>query len=305
MNQSIETMITIQTSTCLWFTEYDLKEEAILTPDASLQTPKASLNLNFDYEKIDDIHWLLYLDIGFDLKPVAKICNRTSFKVNCNEETLFTNQTLIKMIPEALKNCIKEFNNCCKAAGLKSDWEPTGIEKSNESFAKTLIHQYSSSRKYDDIRNKSLMTEGLSLTPGRLTNLAVKLTFTIMDELLFLNKNFDTPHNRNQLNKQIPIPYFYTLKVKCLVLEKEKINLTWMQTVFFFLSMECALQMLIGDHYEKLISSLEVKGITNKDCDSFISYGTKLLAEMHAHLKKMGTNISNLEEKHDWNLLIR
>ena len=294
----------LYSSVWLWFIPYAADSAMTLITGDTAGNQKFSFNFNYDYEKPGFNQWKIHIDAGFDVKPVAKICVRSSFKARCTELNIFKTESLNELIKYAFKECLKGFNEQCKVHGLQHDWKPEIKESMITSFAETAIEQYFNSRKQGDASNSKLQTAGLKLTPGSLTNLAVKCTFMIMDEILFLNAAFDTKRNREIFNEIIPVPYYYTLKMNCLEIDKENVQLTWLHTIFYFLCMECALQMLIGDHYETLKPAVETRGLDSTNATSFISFGTKLLADLQEHLKSSGATISNLEKKYDWNNLI-
>ena len=160
-------------------------------------------------------------------------------------------------------------------------------------------------RKMDDIKNKKLNVEALTLTQGKLTYLSVMACFMIMDEILFLNKAFNRKHNLEVFSDAMPETFYYTLKLRCLKIETKKIKLTLKDTIWFCICLDCALQMLIDDHADKLMPSLLKNGLTAEKQKAFISFADGMLRDMREKWKADGARITNLEKRYDWNALIK
>lgn len=305
MEKTLQIEINRYNKVCLWFIPFLPEDAEVINSGADKEHPKASLNYNFDYEKFLRNKWKFHIDIGFVVIPFAKTCVRSSFSITCAEEHLFTKEILDKITVVGLETCIEGFNQYCKEHNMPHDWKLPDLEKSAKDYSETIIRQYFTSRKSDDERNAKLQIDGLNFTPGTLTELVVNGTFMVMDEIMFYNRNFNTKANRKTISQLIAFPRYYTLKLNSVDIAKGKVQLTWEQTVYFVLCLDCTLQLLLGEQFEKLKPAIEKEGFNNENINSFIGFGSNLLNEVQKHLKSSNASISNLNQKHDWNMLIK
>ena len=123
----------------------------------------------------------------------------------------------------------------------------------------------------------------------------------IIDEILFLNPAFDNDHNIQLLEEAIlPLPVYYSLKNKCLEIEYGTIQLNLFNTILFYVALDLALQMLIGDQMERLQQSLELKNVTAFRQQEFIKFGSDMFVGLKKSLNENGARFTNLENRVDW-----
>lgn len=288
----------------LWFTPYEDNNPDVIAAGATFDEPKASIGVNFDVEQPQKEQWLFYADISLSIKPYAKILTRSCFKVTCTEVILFTKEIMVPLMEAAIENAISGFNARCKAYNLKHDWDLPDLKTHAPAFADNVIKQYYNDHKPQFENNKLHKQEGLKLTMGNKTNLAVKATFMLVDEVLYENPAFNHKHNRSMFNTAMPMTMYYTLKLNCLKIDTEDIQMTWLNTVHFMLAMDCALQLLLGDHFDKLQPGIERKGLTPENQKAFISFATKMINDLNETLHTSGATIENLEVRRDWNAMM-
>ncbi|MEO5569753.1 MAG: hypothetical protein ABIT08_02365 [Bacteroidia bacterium] len=267
---------------------------------------KATINFNFDYERLPENEWKMYIDAGIEYATVAKIKVRTVYALQCTEKDLFTDDVLIRMIEETFKNCILSLKDQCKLNHVEFDGELQLGEEVFQDLSENAISQYYDSRKKDAMNNKALLQPGLSLTVGGNTRLVVRGTFMIMDEVMFLNPLFDRAHNRQVLAENIITdPTYYTVKYNCMEIETGPIQLSWMHTVIFYLCLDAAMQLLVSNHSETLQPVLLKNNFTEFRQEEFIRFGNDLFNSLNKSLKDSGMHITNLEDRRDWASLLR
>jgi hypothetical protein len=172
--------------------------------------------------------------------------------------------------------------------------------------SRNILNMYYNHREKDDISNFKLMEPGQSMTIGGNTLLVVKGTFMIMDEILFRNPDFDRKHNVNAIaENNIPEPIYHTIKSNCLQLEKEIIQLTWVQTIQFYLLLDIALQMLLGEHSDTLQTALGANNFTPFRQQEFIEFGSLFYDNLNKSLKESGSTIGNFKDRKNWSDIIR
>ena len=310
MKRTIEINSNCYRSVQLWFVPYASTDAQVITSGVSAEHPMASFNHGFDYEKSADNKWKLHIDAGLSIMPVAEIKTRSSFDLECEtgeEEHLFTTEgiPLLNDINRIVfKKCVKSFNEECTAGGLESGWNFEISDEHLQGFSEGMISQYII-RKAGDLKNMRLNKQALTLTQGKLTYLMVMATFLIIDDILHLNKVFDRKHNLGVFTKVISETYYYTLKIRCMRIETETIELILKDTILFAICLDCALQMLMNDHTDKLMPSIIANGLTTEKQQAFISFADGMLKHMRERWKSDGVHITNLEKRYDWNTLIK
>jgi hypothetical protein len=128
----------------------------------------------------------------------------------------------------------------------------------------------------------------------------------IIDEIMFLNPAFDHEHNIKLLAEaNLPLALYYSLKNKCLEIEYGTIQLNLFSTILFYVALDLALQMLIGDQTERLQQSLELKNVTPFRQQEFIKFGSEMFLMLKKSLNENGARFTNLENRVDWMKRIR
>ncbi len=163
----------------------------------------------------------------------------------------------------------------------------------------------SQSRFRDDELNPKGKVGLLTLTPGKLTLLLVNGTFMILDEVLHSNKAFDLAHNQEVFHDIIPESVYYTTKLNCMALEKGTIKLKFVHNIFFQICIDCALQLILDNHFEKLIPVMNERGFNEEKQQKYINYGNKFLNDLRESYKKSGATIENLQTRYDWNSMLK
>ena len=291
-------------SAILWF---DVLDEALyeITPTGENKLT-ASINFNYDYERANETEWKMHFDFGIKCTPLAEIKVRTSYQIECGEEELFTNNVLAPMVEEAFTNCITAFKEQCAENKLPFKGDLKLDEQFITGLCGDIINKYFGTRKPDDERNKEMLKDGLRLTVGGNTQLLVKGTFMIMDEILFLNHAFNRKANVKLMADNILMETkYYTVKQNCMQIEKGPIALSWLHSIMYCICVDVAIQILLSDHAQTLEKVLHKNNFTELRQREFIKFGNDLLSRLNQSLKESGTRITNLEERKDWAALIQ
>src|SRR5665213_2154619 len=227
-------------------------------PEDALQ---ASLSFNFDYEYSHTDNWKIHLDFSLQILPLAAIKQRSSFSFSGEDKILFAPQVFEVMLDETIKNCVAAFKEQCILHNIKFDDDIDSTPEMVKGLSDNAREQYETGAKPHRDKNNPMYDDGMRFTVGGNTLLVMKGTYMIMDELLFLNPLFNHKHNLEALHSfgGINEPHYETLKENCLELENGPIQLNWVQTVFFFICLDIALQMLISDHADTLIPTFMEK----------------------------------------------
>jgi hypothetical protein len=292
----------------MWFEVFNPLHPEILAGGYDISETKASFSWNFDYESLPFGMKRFYADIGLKVLPHAAILTRTGFEIDSPDylwDDLFTKEMIKPMIEVAVKQCLNAFREQCVANKVDFNGEVLIDEKTIDGLTHSIVSSYFSFRRNNDAANKVLLhASGMKITTGRNTRLCLRTTFMVIDEVLYFDPQFDRAHNLKQFIKVIPEPVYFTVKMKCLDIKTQTVALSLYHTIFFLICLDCALQLVLGDHEQELVKRLESRGMNDINRQSFIKEGAKLLDMYRQNLIKSGSSITNLEVRYDWNSLI-
>jgi hypothetical protein len=292
----------------LWFEVFHPLHEEVINAEFDEINPKADLTANFDYEIVSGDLRHIYIDIGLRYLPVAAILTRSCFEFRFNGkwDKLMVPEFFNAIIPLAIEKCIKGFEEQCIQHNLQAPKEVIINEQITSSITESLIKLYSNYRKYDDVANLYLITKrGLRITTGKKTLRIFKITFAVIDALLYYNDVFDRRNNREMFTEIMPEVVYFSLKLKCLELVNHEIELSIKETVFFLLCLDFSMQILLGDLEETLMKALAKQGMSETVRELYIKNGAEFIDDYNKLLKKCDVSIKNLENRTDWNNLIR
>ena len=126
-----------------------------------------------------------------------------------------------------------------------------------------------------------------------------------MDEILYLNPNFNHEHNQDAISaNNVPYVIYFTLKHRCLGITEGKIKLSWLHTFMFYQCLDLALKILLSDQGELLQESLLKRNFTDLRQKEYIKFGSDFIKTLKNSLKKDGAEINVINEPVDWAAII-
>ncbi len=265
---------------------------------------------NFDYEELPDNRYEFYSDLTMRLPDVASITIRSQFQIVAEDfdwDQFFDKNILNPIIEAALNATTDSFKDFCQEnnltiPGTMSEKEYTVGKEMVEQLCKDLVNQYFNHRKFYDIDNGERIKKIALICPmGTTMNISLNITFLVMDEILFNNKNFNRNHNRDIFFKYVPEMKYNSLRMKCIQIGKHDVTLTEADEYFFLKCITCVVQILIGDKYDYLIPILEERNVTREVQDIFFKSASKLIEIFNSLPAEKGYK----EEKIEWNKLIQ
>jgi hypothetical protein len=283
---------------CLWFETYDKpfneEEEAVISG-------------NFDYDNLFDGTKRVYFDIGLKYNN-AGILYRIGIEFDGREipwSEVFNFDFIYKMTNRAIELCNEEYCGICDERNISCTYVSDINASIPTLLANETIKQYLEYRSVFDQQNEYLINNvGLECESGTDSEALLKCTFLILDEILIKNPSFNKERNQDSFDDIIPMPKYYTLRYNCLRIEHQDVQLSFYDGILFYHCLDCALQMLIGDRSDIIISALESNGIDNEMQHTYIKSGTDLFTQLHEMLKNSNARILNLEKHIDWNSII-
>ena len=296
-------------SVTMWFEAFHPHhEEVLLAPGPDEKGTAAEFSVGFDYEKQPKNKWLLFLDVSISFIPRAKILERSCFRIGYKGTwaDIFNKSLLDALLKLAIERTIETFIKKCRETDDSFTLEVPGVEGLAASFSQGIIDMYQQYRSQDDIDNKVLDENiYLEFIAGDDPYTLTAVTFFVIDALLFNFDAFDRKNNQEQFEKLMPLTYYYSIKDKCADVQEKDTDLTIKQSILFLQCLDFALQMMMGDLEPTLMKLLASTGIDQETRDEYIKLGTAYFDDIIKSLKESKSTLVNLEEKYDWNSLIR
>jgi len=293
----------------LWFEAFHPDHPEVINENYDPCNPTLLFISSFDYEKRPADKWRIYIDIGIKLMPIAKIKVRLAFEFKSKGiswDDIFDIEVIRNMVDLTMQQCIITFKENCKESAIELPFEIPYSEEVVLQISNTLIAQYFDIRMPQDIENAYLMSKtGLECKPEIDSVILLKCTFMVLDELLYNSTQFDRKHNLEVFSDYVPEPKYFTIKMNCGEIDEHRVKLNYLDTILFYICVDCALQMLVGDKSDLLIAALAKNGFTDEIRKAFLKHGTAFFEQYQTKVRMPGVRIVNLEEKHDWNLLFR
>lgn len=303
MEENTEITFEMYQSFLLWFNP--ATEAQRILQDGDPDTRQVNCVTEYDYAKVSPGHWRVFLDLRFEVETIAYMGLRCGFEALAPEENVFSTEAFEVMLEATLEIGLETFETQRKAHNL----EPVSLQMEDfaeyqKNIATDFAHSYFEYRQADDHRNENLMGEGVRFTAGSHTSLILHGTFMIVDQVLFLNPNFNHSHNQNVFTGIIPLVRYNTLKLKTINIASEEVAFSWLQVVYFLLAMDAALQLMVGDHLDAMTDQLEALGLTEPTRVEYLKQASNMLAEIKEDMRQADMQIVNLEQVYDWNSLI-
>ena len=305
MQESIDVEIKVIKQVFLWFMPYQSTDPEVLNNDSDNGVFKANVTHSFDFEKVKKEQWIIHIDIGINVIPLAKIRVRTSFQVSCPDKVLLSPEILDTINKMAIKGAEKGFLQECKVHNIAHNFtKMVDAEDLGISFRDNIINQFNN-RKNNNSSLTKINKGALSFTTGLNTLLITHGTFIILDNVLHVNRLFDLAHNQKVFHEAVPEPIYYTIKLICMELNEKKINLVFLHAALFQICLDCAIQLLLDRHAQTLQPALIEADFFPDKQKKFIEYGSSSLRDFRKAYKISGSRVENLEIKYDWNSLIK
>jgi hypothetical protein len=274
--------------------------------NANPEAPVANISFTYDYERLPQDEWLFHADASISIIPYGNLLTRTSLQLTATPAELFSPPIMKLIIKTALETVTATFPQFSATNHFPQMGTIGVTDQLIIGFLQPAINTYTHHRAKNDINNHVLLTTaGLQLTPGGNTSLILKGTFIILDQILYENPAFNGEHNRNAIATYVPLPSYETVKWKCIQIDKQNVQLTWMDTMFLFLCLDCALQLLLGDHADTLTPGIEKFGMSELRRQEYITFSSEMLRVIKNQMKDKAFTILNLEDQIDWNRLMR
>lgn len=296
-------------SNYLWFEAYYPNHPEVIKSDYDGVNPMMDFCGNFDYESLPTDIRHVYIDIEMKMMPKGGVMVRSDFEFETKEfscDDIFTVGFIHPMVSLSILECITAFEEQCEQFQITIPYKIPLSDEVASSICDEIVANYVNYRKPHDIENAYLMsTVGIECKQCNATFVIIQGTFLIIDEMIYNNPQFDRKHNLEVLINSVPEQKYITIRMNCMKIVKHPIKLSLYDSILFYTCVDCALQMLLGDKSDLLINSLEANGMTKPVRDAFFKYGTDFFNRLRETAFNSDESITNLDEKQDWNKLLR
>ena len=264
-----------------------------------------NFKLNFDYETIittQKSYLYFYIEIEAD---IATLQTRSVFeyeKKNDSSEHIFDMEYILPSLSLAFKEAREVMIQKCGHYAEREGFLPEMSADRLEAMAKVIVSEYNDLRKEEDMLNAlALNTLLLDCTFDHPYAMVFETACIILDNVLYINPDMNKEHNREVFFSRVPFQKYVNLKHKCYAIGTENISLSLFESVFFFICLDCALQVLMGDKSEEIIRSIEVSDEFGAEYRNlFIKYGSDMLVQMKNAVREGGFILPDLEQDYNW-----
>jgi hypothetical protein len=266
---------------------------------------QAQVSFVYDYERLPQDRWHFHADATIRFLPFAQVSTRSTFDTTCTAAELFHPNIVKLIVKTALDTVAAEFGRLITTHRFATP-NITVDDKMVEGFVPGVIDGYNSFGCKNDITNAPMKnTPGINFTQGSATALMLKGTFMIMDHVMYENPNFNLEHNREGVSQYVMPPCYETVKLKCIQIDKHAVQLSWFETLLLMFFMDGALQILLGDHADKLNPQMGKCGWTDAHSQRFVASCSEMLSTTKASMKEGGMTVNGLPDTLDWNSIIK
>jgi hypothetical protein len=268
--------------------------------------PMFVLTCAYDFDISHDQGRKFYVDTYAKLPHYAILKIRVHYGMEEIEDfewdDLFTPGRLGVLVENAIQNGLYHYVIQCKANGVTLpsgilEHEPEIPRQEIDNLTTNLIDDYFSHRKpFLQANAGGFEMHAITLPPVQNWIVTINLTLMIMEEVLFNNLHFNRRDNREKFFTIVPEPFFYSMRNKCLGLNKQEITLNQVEMHYLLIAQDCALQMAMGEKADFLNEVMVSRGFI-KDVQKIWHTGAGKLVELCR-----GTVKESIEskEKFDW-----
>lgn len=266
----------------LWFEKYsaenpDVEEflgmppEELAEPD-SPENPMFVMTCGYDYGVNSDGVKEVYMDSftklphygALKLRSYYEIENKTDFEW----DDVFLPERFRVIVENATQNGLKNFVTQCEAQGVKLSPEmlahqPDTPREQIDALTANLINDYFDYRKpFMEGNAEAINMHALTIPPNQNWTITLHLTLLVMEEVLFNNLHFNRRKNREKFFEVVPESSFYSLRNKCILLNKQEITFNQLEIHYWLIAQDCALQMAMGEKGDALTPIMVSRGFT-------------------------------------------
>jgi len=313
MDITEEIRFTLYKVDILWFEAYSAEnpdvEDFVGMPEDEPEDPDNPMfviTCGYDFDINRDGVREVYLDSFTKLPHYATLKVRSLYQIDktidCEWDDVFVPERLRLLVENAIQNGFHNFVKQCKGAGVTLpqgilEHQPEIPPQEMDNLAANLINDYFDYRKPFMERNaETINMHAITFPPGQNWVITLHLTLLVMEEVLFHNLHFNRRKNREKFFEVVPESSFYSLRNKCILLNKEEITFNQLEVHYWLIAQDCALQMAMGEKAGALIPIMVSRGFTDEIQKIWYTGAAKIVELCRGTVKE---SIES-KEKFDW-----
>lgn len=242
-----------------------------------------------------------HLDTVIRIEDVLEVMVRNSYLMQCSFKEIFTTEVLEPLIGHNLDLASGEITQNVKKNNIDFDLKMIEANyNTTQEVTKILIEGVTSKESFD-VKDENYYKEVITYkNPAEVQTLGVP-SLNIMNQLFFLNNNFDNKRNREIFNNYFSLSNYITLEFLLPKSDKGPISLNSNQYILFLIILDCTCQLLVGDHAEEFYEGLKKVGINAERRKIFMKSAQQILKIEKEHFKETNSVVTPLETRYDWN----
>jgi hypothetical protein len=259
------------------------------------------VGVTYDFEFVEDGKLLFHLDTQIILENILQQIYRGSYLMNCKQEEIFTREILEPLIGRNLEIMKNEIADANTEVGNRIDMK--GIDIGYE-----LIHDITgvfidgiTSQNINLFGDNGMNQPGLHIPkPGNNSLMALTM-INVMDQLFFDNPAFDHPKNQQAFNRVANLCHYITLKNRLLKMFEGEVTLSMSQYFLFLAFMDCASQLLVGEHDQDFIEGLKTLKVDDEALKMYLKMSREHYKGALEHFDKNNITVTYLKHTRNWN----
>jgi hypothetical protein len=290
--------------------EIDLKciqfrflEKELFTSATDINELEFQFRVDHEIEKLSDNLWIFHMDNHIYAHHELYLQFRTSFKIPLSKNDMLSMDMLTSLFDWGFHHAFECADKIYKKEKRKFDWTKFKMPEESKTFLLNNLAERTSA--YDDKEEElqgylkeCYIIEGTLVERG---------TILILNEVLFYNPAFNWEHNQDAFSNIIRLPNYVTLR--CII---EKVAPGNPQTInvgralTLLLCIECASQLLTGDHLPALEPALDKAKFDHSIRKEFLRQAQEFVKDSLDAFKKANSTFVDMEEEYrDWNEIIQ
>jgi len=226
----------------------------------------------------------VFIDFRIKVPEFGDIFFRTSFLFkaeNSKWNSLFTLTSTKQWLKQALQNTIDAFEEKSKDNGIDLPFNLASDIKVTREMQKLLLSCYEKRIAVNEANSALLQIPGLEFEKGTSMDEVFRITFLILDEVLFHNQNFNVEENRLLFTNVFHYSCYLTFKNKCQQIFLHTIQLNLVELIMLFQCLDCAYILVTGKKATKLQAALDMYGYDKIKLKWYMSENQGVLAFYH------------------------
>ncbi|HLG36389.1 MAG TPA: hypothetical protein VI757_16040 [Bacteroidia bacterium] len=278
-----------------------LEKDMFSARETNVSKVDIKFRIDYDVEKIKENEWIFDMDNYVLAEQEMFMHIRTSFRIPMTKKYMFKTETLTFLMDKGLQNAFECADEYYKKEKKKLDWTKFKVpEEAREFLIKNLVERTS---RFDDSEEERMGYYNFSTMLDK--NILTGGTVLILNEVLFYNPAFNWDKNQKSFGERIPVHKYVTLRCFIDAAKKKPQRINVGQLLCFMLCIDCASQLLTGEHLAALEPRLNECKFDENIRKEYLKEAQQFIKDILDQMKAKDGKFVDLEEDQcDWNSMI-